>query len=287
MKSRIEIVDLHLKMKMNKEKIKDITNQEAAKFIQMIQDSNHLSLSVASDLGELLITAQSFSDEQREEILNELNKRMSLCDEPESPEAPEATIEVQGSPPKATLKLREVAHRVHRPAPPTVMDQLFWQVWPMLGVWLKEQRLQVAVKWHKKRLLQVYFQRWVDEAAIFPPPLVSSSDSDSDSTPHHFGREVDGRDGRADFDPETVGVATTARQDPSWESNAQHRIFLWNMRVLAGMMHYLNSSEFQWLQRAHEIFNPNPLEVGSDFQSDVSIEGPSARRSRLRRRRRA
>ena len=105
MKSRIEIIDLHLKMKMNKEKIKDITNQAAAKFIQMIQDSNHLSLPVASDLGTLLIGAESFSNEQREEILNELNKRMSWCDEPESPEAPEATIEVQGSPPKAKLQV--------------------------------------------------------------------------------------------------------------------------------------------------------------------------------------
>ena len=103
-----------------------------------------------------------------------------------------------------------------------VMDELFWQVWPFLAVWLGENRWQAVVKWHKKRFLQIYFQGWGEE---IPPPLVSSSDEDSDSAPHHFGHEVffsnllDGSDDRADFGPATVEVASTARQDPSWESN--------------------------------------------------------------------
>ena len=105
-KSRIEYVDLHLKMNIKGEKIDSIANEATAKFIDMIQRSSTLSLPVASEIGALLIESTTFSHDQREAILDEINKRMSWYDEPESPEAlaiSEANQD-QGSPPKMKLQ---------------------------------------------------------------------------------------------------------------------------------------------------------------------------------------
>lgn len=60
----------------------------------------------------------------------------------------------------------------------TSMYDLFWQVWPLMHVWLAEQQELAADKWHLRRHLRAYFREWVQEAAIFPPPLVTDSESD-------------------------------------------------------------------------------------------------------------
>lgn len=86
--------------------IDSIANEATAKFIDMIQRSSTLSLPVASEIGALLIESTTFSHDQREAILDEINKRMSWYDEPESPEAlaiSEANQD-QGSPPKMKLQ---------------------------------------------------------------------------------------------------------------------------------------------------------------------------------------
>ena len=60
------------------------------------------------------------------------------------------------------------------------MDELFWRSWAPLSFWLLEQRGEAARKWHHRRILRDGFARWVKAADIFPPPLVSDSESDSD-----------------------------------------------------------------------------------------------------------
>ena len=61
------------------------------------------------------------------------------------------------------------------------MDDLFWRAWPVISMWLTVQREYAIVKRYQTRLLRSVFREWLDEAAIFPPALVSaSSESDLD-----------------------------------------------------------------------------------------------------------
>ena len=45
-----------------------------------------------------------------------------------------------------------------------------------------------------RRVLQTVWRNWVDEAKIFPPPLVSSSDSDHDAADQPLDPETDSSD---------------------------------------------------------------------------------------------
>ena len=58
------------------------------------------------------------------------------------------------------------------------MYTLFWEVWPLISVWLVEQREHAAHACRIRCLLRGHFKRWVNNASIFPPDLVSSSDYD-------------------------------------------------------------------------------------------------------------
>ena len=58
------------------------------------------------------------------------------------------------------------------------MDELFWAAWPCVSQWLREQREHALCKWRSRKLLSAAWNAWVDEAAIFPPPLASDSDSE-------------------------------------------------------------------------------------------------------------
>ena len=56
---------------------------------------------------------------------------------------------------------------------------LFMCAWPFVSSWIADNfRRALFLKRQSRRRLTSCWKTWVDEAAIFPPPLVSSSESD-------------------------------------------------------------------------------------------------------------
>ena len=61
-------------------------------------------------------------------------------------------------------------------------------------------RLTSLIGMTSKRLLMKWWSIWVDVAAIYPPPLVSSSDSDAEAYPRPLGLESDSDESDSDED---------------------------------------------------------------------------------------
>ena len=60
--------------------------------------------------------------------------------------------------------------------------ELFFTAWPIVSSWLRDQYIKaifIIINQRRLRNLQLaVFNAWVEEAGVFPPPLVSSSDDD-------------------------------------------------------------------------------------------------------------
>ena len=55
--------------------------------------------------------------------------------------------------------------------------ELFMLAWPLVASWIADN-LEFALRLrHQRYLTQAHWHAWVEGAAIFPPPLVSSSES--------------------------------------------------------------------------------------------------------------
>ena len=61
--------------------------------------------------------------------------------------------------------------------------KLFMCAWQFVSSWISDNLEAAILKRKSRRVLSCCWQVWVEEAAIFPPPLVFSSDSD-DGFPH-------------------------------------------------------------------------------------------------------
>ena len=57
----------------------------------------------------------------------------------------------------------------------------FMLAWPFVSSWILQNFQAAILKRRNRRLLIKWWSIWVDEAAIFLPPLVSSSDSDEEA----------------------------------------------------------------------------------------------------------
>ena len=64
-----------------------------------------------------------------------------------------------------------------------MQKELFMCAWQFVSSWISDNFEAAILKHNSRRVLSCCWQVWVEEAAIFPPPLVSSSDSD-DGFPH-------------------------------------------------------------------------------------------------------
>ena len=74
-------------------------------------------------------------------------------------------------------------------------DDVFWQAWPCIAHWRMGMQCEHFIrKWRSRRLLQAVWRGWVEEAAIFRPALVNSSDSEPDISGHQPGFEADSSD---------------------------------------------------------------------------------------------
>ena len=64
-----------------------------------------------------------------------------------------------------------------------LQKELFMCAWEFVSSWISDNLEAAILKRNSRRVLSYCWHLWVEEAAIFPPPLVSSSDSD-DGFPH-------------------------------------------------------------------------------------------------------
>ena len=58
--------------------------------------------------------------------------------------------------------------------------ELFFTAWPIVSSWLRDQYIKAINQRRLRNLRLAVFNAWVEEARVFPPPLVSSSGSDYD-----------------------------------------------------------------------------------------------------------
>ena len=65
-------------------------------------------------------------------------------------------------------------------------EHLFLKVWPILRIWLINNREAGYRAWHARRFLRIWFLAWARVAWVLPPPLVPSS-SDSE----YFGSDTE------------------------------------------------------------------------------------------------
>ena len=56
--------------------------------------------------------------------------------------------------------------------------EFFMGAWQFISLWIANNLEATLAKRRSRRVLDVAFKVWVEEAAVFPPPLVSSSESD-------------------------------------------------------------------------------------------------------------
>ena len=56
--------------------------------------------------------------------------------------------------------------------------ELFFTAWPIVSSWLRDQYIKAINQRRLRNLRLAVFNAWVEEARVFPPPLVSSSDDD-------------------------------------------------------------------------------------------------------------
>ena len=56
--------------------------------------------------------------------------------------------------------------------------ELFFTAWPIVSSWLRDQYIKAINQRRLRNLRMAVFNAWVEEAQVFPPPLVSSSDDD-------------------------------------------------------------------------------------------------------------
>ena len=59
-----------------------------------------------------------------------------------------------------------------------LQKELFMCAWQFVSSWISDNLEAAILKHNSRRVLSCCWQGWVEEAAIFPPPLISSSDSD-------------------------------------------------------------------------------------------------------------
>ena len=61
-----------------------------------------------------------------------------------------------------------------------MQKELFLFAWQCISFWIANNLEATLAKRHSRRVLNVAFKVWVEEARVFPPGLVDSSESDDD-----------------------------------------------------------------------------------------------------------
>ena len=115
------------------------------------------------------------------------------------------------------------------------IKEQFMHVWPVLSSWIADNFEAAILKQRSHRLLMASWKIWVDEAAIFPPPLVSSSDSDNAYVGHRvyaspYSLQEDGDTSSDDGDGDTpiimMNVNIPKMAPHKWQAKLDHLHFM-------------------------------------------------------------